>query len=165
VTTNYVSLIDLPHELGVSGPRAVEFAHVLDSIYVSLIDLPHELGVSGPRAVEFAHVLDSIYGTDLPFNLIGNGHNLQFGAMTVCLLAQLLHNLHKVLIVPRDEVTAPIQTRFARGGSIRPVGPVISLLKRFLLSQLPQTNKRLVTHAKLLEALVNHDLSHQYVLQ
>jgi hypothetical protein len=70
--------------------------------------MAQELGVSGPRAMAFAHVLDSIDRADLPFNAIGDGHYLQFSAMAIRFLAQLLHNLHKVLIVTRDETTAPI---------------------------------------------------------
>jgi hypothetical protein len=40
-----------------------------------------------PSSVYLTHVLDSIHLDNLPLHLIGNGDDLQFGAMSICICA------------------------------------------------------------------------------
>jgi hypothetical protein len=111
--------------------------------------------------MNLAYVFNAIHGRDLPFDVVGNANNLQFGTMTVGFFAQLFHHTNEVLAVTGDQVTALIQSWFAWRGGAGPVRTVISFLKYLHLPQLSQANKRFMAYTKLLNARINDDLSHQ----
>src|SRR5580765_3501800 len=77
---------------------------------------------------------------------------------------EFLHDLGQPQIIAWDEFSALIEARLIRRCRLRPVGAEIRFLKRVLLAQLTQPQKRLMTHAKTVVTLIDHNLFHGLIL-